>query len=99
MVLSAQSRIARGSSGSATGRRHNKDVTEGSESRNGQPRTGADNVVDSGWEGKSLGNVSRGDRRLTFPNDLMGLRLFKLAIAQVIDFTADNFFATSTLAS
>jgi hypothetical protein len=41
---------------------------------------------------------SRGDRRLTFPNDLLGLRLFNLAIAQVVDFTADTFFASSTLA-
>jgi hypothetical protein len=36
---------------------------------------------------------SRGDRRWTFPNDLTGTGLFQLAIAQVVDFTADTFFA------
>jgi hypothetical protein len=34
----------------------------------------------------------RGDRRWTFLNDLTGMGLFQLAIAQVHDFTADTFF-------
>jgi hypothetical protein len=36
---------------------------------------------------------SRGDRRLTFLNDLTGNGLFQLAIAQVEEFSADRFFA------
>jgi hypothetical protein len=36
---------------------------------------------------------SRGDRRPTFLNDLTGMGLFHLAIAQVQEFTADTFFA------
>jgi site-specific DNA recombinase len=36
---------------------------------------------------------SRGDRRCTFLNDLMGTGLFQLAIAQVEEFSADTFFA------
>ena len=37
--------------------------------------------------------VSRGDRRLTFPNDLTGVGLFQLAIANSATFTAERFFA------
>ena len=40
-----------------------------------------------------LSNESRGDRRWTFLNDMMGIGLFQLAIAQVQEFTADTFFA------
>ena len=36
---------------------------------------------------------SRGDRRLTFLNDLSGTRLLWSAIAQTIEFTADEFLA------
>lgn len=36
---------------------------------------------------------SRGDRRLTFPNDVMGSELLGRAIAQTHEFTADTFFA------
>jgi hypothetical protein len=36
---------------------------------------------------------SRGDRRWTFLNDLTGMGLFQLAIAQVEGFSADTFFA------
>jgi hypothetical protein len=42
-------------------------------------------------ERPSLEN-SRGDRRFTFPNDMTGTRLFHLAIAQVIEFSAVTFF-------
>ena len=36
---------------------------------------------------------SRDDRRWTFPNDLTGIRLFHSAIAQVVEFTADEFYS------
>jgi hypothetical protein len=36
---------------------------------------------------------SRGDRRWTFPNDPVSLRLFWSAIAQTMEFSADTFFA------
>ncbi len=36
---------------------------------------------------------NRGDRRLTFPNDLMGMGLLRFAIAQTYEFSADTFFA------
>jgi hypothetical protein len=34
---------------------------------------------------------SRGDRRLTFPNESVGARLLWLAMAQAQEFTADTF--------
>ena len=37
--------------------------------------------------------LNRVDRRWTFLNDLTGMGLFHLAIAQVQEFTADTFFA------
>ena len=40
-----------------------------------------------------ISGESRGDRRWTFLNDLTGIGLFHLAIAQVEEFTADTFFA------
>jgi hypothetical protein len=39
---------------------------------------------------------TRGDRRWTFLNDMTGMGLFQLAIAQVQEFTADTFFALGT---
>jgi hypothetical protein len=42
---------------------------------------------------KVLRIENRGDRRLTFPNDSVGQRLFWSAIAQTIEFSADRFFA------
>jgi hypothetical protein len=44
-------------------------------------------------EGVSFTKGSRGDRRLTFLNDVTGAGLFQLAIAQVEEFQADTFFA------
>ena len=37
-------------------------------------------------------NDSRDDRRLTFLNDMTGTGLFRLAIAQVQEFSSDTFF-------
>lgn len=42
---------------------------------------------------------SRGDRRLTFPNDMAEPKLLHVAIAQVQSFTADTFFAQAALIS
>ena len=39
-----------------------------------------------------LVSSSRGDRRLTFPNDMGSLRLFWLTIAQTVTFTADAIY-------
>jgi hypothetical protein len=39
---------------------------------------------------------SRGDRRLTFPNDFSGQMVLWRAFAQAMDFTADNFYAAGT---
>lgn len=47
----------------------------------------------SGKEDKSLGNVGRGDRRCTFPNDSTGTGLVWLALSQTLEFTADRFFS------
>jgi hypothetical protein len=50
-----------------TGRHVLKDVADQSENRNGQPPSGEESVVDTGLEGKSLGNVSRGEPIFTEP--------------------------------
>ena len=42
-------------------------------------------------------NESRGDRRWTFLNDLTGMRLLQLAIAQVQEFSADTFFGLADM--
>ena len=50
-------------------------------------------------EGVSFTKDSRGDRRLTFPNDLTGAGLFHLAIAQEFEFSADAFFTLGSAES
>jgi len=44
-------------------------------------------------EGVSFTKVSRGDRRLTFPNEPSGKGLFLRAIAQPLEFDAVAFFS------
>jgi hypothetical protein len=51
-----------------------------------------DRLNSSQPEGISTTKVCRGDRRLTFPNEVAATRLFSLATSQVEEFTADAFF-------
>jgi hypothetical protein len=43
----------------------------------------------SGREGESLGNVSRGETRCTFVNEIVGLQLALSMFPQVLDFPGD----------
>ncbi|WP_207397512.1 recombinase family protein [Bremerella alba] len=65
--------------------------------RNGNPRRKPE--LESAYpteENTSLGNRSRGDRRLTFHNDFIGTGLLQRVLSQTIEFTADTFFTSST---
>jgi hypothetical protein len=49
----------------------------------------------SGLKDKSLGKLSRGDRRCMFPNDRSAESLFQAAIAWHWDFSRADFFAVA----
>lgn len=57
-----------------------------------EPHLPARKVVPKSMKPRGL-RLSRGDRRLTFPNDAMGAELFQRAIAQAYEFSADAFFS------
>ncbi len=73
-----------------TGRRHVKGpaVPEGTSGPGSQDSPGVPGGV-PGREGESLGNVSRGEPRCTFVNEIIGLPLARGVFPEVLDFPGD----------
>ena len=71
-----------------------KEVAAWSAAAQGDSKSQASSCPKSpGPEGDSLGNVRRGDRRWTFPNEPCGHALLLRAMTQSVEFTADTLLA------